>query len=178
MREVYATTEQLGINSEDIVTIVLMDYVGAECKNPAFKIDAVTSNNSVRAELLENDVLCINTYYNLKLPNGNILPFLIKSSPLFAPDKPLDIPLLILGGCFKGLIDLHKKTINSEYVKKFENFLLHKNPHFKENENKLTKKYIKYADTAHHQQVATNDECFLMDRLLSQIGLENATTNI
>ncbi len=174
MREVYCNAVELNLSNGDKVNFTLMNHIDEIHQKPRFEREVTVTNNMLTATLLENDVLCKNSYYNLSLPNIGIFPFEVPCSPLiYENNKPLDLVLLLMGGCFKGLIDVERENLDTEYIKKFEWFLLHENPHFKSSEKLLTKRFIKYADTTHHQEIASDDICFAMDRALSQIGLEN-----
>lgn len=169
MRDVYVNANDFGLKNGDTITITLHDHIGNRCKNPTFKEAISSLGGEYQISLLENDVLCKNTYYTLGLPDGTMYPFKIFSSPY--AKNPLDLKALIATGCFKGVVDKYEKTISSEYIKKFERFLIGKNPHFKPSENALTCKYINYANTSHRHKKSTDDVALMMDRYIGQIGV-------
>lgn len=168
MREVYLLGKDFGLSGSDKISITLLNHAGDVCKKPPIYMPLSSVNGEYKANLLENDVLCNNTYYTLTLPNNTTYPFTIFSTPY---TMPLDIKALIATGCVKGLVDMFDKNVNEKFIKKFEKFLIGKNPHFQEDEEKLTCRYVDYVNNGHHTQKTTDDVAFVMDRYISQIGL-------
>lgn len=166
MREVYAKCENLGLNDGDVVTVHLLNSVGA-VSNLIYAIptEFICENDSLTLTLLENEKIPFESYYKITLPTTLSFTF---SVPVLPENTPHELSSFINIGCFNEFFR-DGKLVDS-FVEKLELFFTGENPHFTNKERRLVAVYVFYADKVIGNNVATVDVAMAVDAFLASMG--------
>jgi len=164
VRQVYAKLESLGLSAGEIVTIHLCNSVGVP-SNSIFSLDEniTCGDSSLQIELLENEKIQFESYYELTLLNGLAFTFRV---PVSENTKPHELTSLMKMGCYEGIVK--NGVLDSRFKEKLNLFFTGEIPRFSSVEQSLADMYIFYADEVYEDGVATIDVVRKMDEYLAQ----------
>lgn len=169
MREVTLDIAKLGLIVGDAIKLQLVNSVGNVCMASSgyFLDTAITLSSTIfTIELLENEFVNMRSSYKLTLSNGISFNFNV---PYSAQNSPHDLLSLLQLGCYEGIIDKAKNSLDENFVQKLDLYFSGENPHFSKTELDVVRLYEYYANEV-IDTTSTIDIMQMMDEYLATIA--------
>ena len=168
MREVTLNIAKLGLNVGDIIRLQLINSVGGACMSSSgyfLDLSATIQSTIFTIELLENEFVNMLSSYKFTLPNGISFNF---SVPFSLQNTPHDMLSLLQLGCYEGIIDKAKNSLDENFVQKLDLYFSGENPYFTKTELDVVRLYEYYADEV-IDTTSTIDIMQMIDEYLATI---------
>jgi len=168
MREVTLNIAKLGLNVGDVIKLQLINSVGGACMSSSgyfLDLTATLQSTTFTIDLLENEFVNMCSSYKLTLPNGISFNFSVLYS---AQNSPHDLLSLLQLGCYGGIIDKAKNSLDENFVQKLDLYFSGENPHFTKTELDVVRLYEYYANEI-IDTTSTIDIMQMMDEYLATI---------